>query len=172
MFSGNTFILPLYFSLSNFCFNKLFNTMQTFFFSIFFCLTLRCSCTVKLFVYIRRRIFSFGNNKDISAGSMTLAVDFWQLTKVLSQACTQMRPHWNWIFGNCRKSTAKVSTAKFMFPISAEYLVYFRASRALHIPNYYLICFFRRIVDLSKKIDHCFIYWKKASNNILLLFKI
>jgi hypothetical protein len=28
-------------------------------------------------------------------GSMTLAVDFWQLTKVLSQPCTQMRPHWN-----------------------------------------------------------------------------
>jgi hypothetical protein len=49
-------------------------------------------------------------------GSMNLAVDFRQLPKVISPRTLKMGSHWNWTFGNCRKSTAKVCAAKFMFP--------------------------------------------------------
>jgi hypothetical protein len=50
---------------------------------------------------------------------MTLAIDFWQLPKVMYDrkiTLYKQKFRHNTTFGNCQKSTAKVSTANFLFP--------------------------------------------------------
>jgi hypothetical protein len=61
---------------------------------------------------------------NMTLAVLTLGVDFWQLPKIQFQWGSILSISGNRIFGNCQKSTAKVSTAKFMLPLRVQCIGY------------------------------------------------